>query len=131
MSFLGISFYVQSLVFGPCRLSEFTLSGPLVIIVSQSPDFLHFEPNSASCCFCSLLTNAKHLIEQTKKAGEGDRERKQLGFLFFRNSSPWGSPWSSPWSRQRTTCSVTTPWTTLWTTPRPNPPNYFYGQKYM
>ena len=29
MSFLGISFYVLSLLFGPCRLSEFTLSGPL------------------------------------------------------------------------------------------------------
>ena len=29
MSFVGISFYVLSLLFGPCRLSEFTLSGPL------------------------------------------------------------------------------------------------------
>ena len=28
MSFFGISFYVLSLLFGPCRLSEFTLSGP-------------------------------------------------------------------------------------------------------
>ena len=26
--FAGISFYVLSLHFGPCRLSEFTLSGP-------------------------------------------------------------------------------------------------------
>ena len=29
MSFVGISFYVLSLLFGPCRLLEFTLSGPL------------------------------------------------------------------------------------------------------
>ena len=28
MSFVGISFYVLSLLFGPCRLSEFTLLGP-------------------------------------------------------------------------------------------------------
>ena len=30
MSFLAISFYVLSLLFGPCRLSEFTLAGPRV-----------------------------------------------------------------------------------------------------
>ena len=29
MSFVVTSFYVLSLLFGPCRLSEFTLSGPL------------------------------------------------------------------------------------------------------
>ena len=31
LSLVAISFYVLSLLFGPCRLSEFTLAGPLAL----------------------------------------------------------------------------------------------------
>ena len=33
LSLVAISFYVLSLLFGPCRLSEFTLVGPLELLM--------------------------------------------------------------------------------------------------
>ena len=36
LSLVAISFYAMSLLFGPCRLSEFTLAGPLVKVFNQS-----------------------------------------------------------------------------------------------
>ena len=34
LSFVAISFYALSLLFGSCRLSEFTMAGPLCLLVS-------------------------------------------------------------------------------------------------
>ena len=34
LSLVAISFYALSLLFGPCRLSEFTLAGPLPLFIS-------------------------------------------------------------------------------------------------
>ena len=41
LSLVAISFYVLSLLFGPCRLSEFTLAGPLLMIILKGNTY-HF-----------------------------------------------------------------------------------------
>ena len=44
LSLVAISFYVLSLLFGPCRLSEFTLAGPLsqIALYAVKHDNYHY-----------------------------------------------------------------------------------------
>ena len=37
LSLVAVSFYAPSLLFGPCRLSEFTLAGPLYLTSKDEP----------------------------------------------------------------------------------------------
>ena len=44
MSLVAISFYALSLLFGPCRLSQFTLAGPLsqIALYALKHDIHHY-----------------------------------------------------------------------------------------
>ena len=49
LSLVAISFYVLSLLFGPCRLSEFTLAGPQVSLNSpreKKPNLSYFREDA-------------------------------------------------------------------------------------
>ena len=71
LSLVAISFYVLSLLFGPCRLSEFTLAGPLLMIILKGNTY-HFINSFQSfnslfiICFDFLvfLIDLDHLLLQ-------------------------------------------------------------------
>ena len=50
MSFVGISFYALSLLFGPCRWSEFTLSGPQICTPILSHTLWSLEETCKQLC---------------------------------------------------------------------------------
>ena len=43
-----ISFHALSLLFGPCRLSEFTLAGPHIFLVIKTPLLLHIKQSQTN-----------------------------------------------------------------------------------
>ena len=71
LSLVAISFYALSLLFGPCRLSEFTLAGPLLMIILKGNTY-HFINSFQSfnslfiICFDFLLflIDLDHLLLQ-------------------------------------------------------------------
>ena len=48
LSLVAISFYALSLLFGPCRLSEFTLAGPHIFLVIKTPLLLHIKQSQTN-----------------------------------------------------------------------------------
>ena len=87
MSFVGISFYVLSLLFGPCRLSEFTLSGPLnsrqVCILSPVSAFKAPYPYSYTINLLKHFFQAGHFCWREKERQEHFRVQSRKNNAFF------------------------------------------------
>ena len=72
LSLVAISFYALSLLFGPCRLSEFTLAGPPLLMIIIKGNTYHFINSFQSfnslfiICFDFLifLIDLDHLLLQ-------------------------------------------------------------------
>ena len=82
LSIVAISFYALSLLFGPCRLSEFTLAGPLLGKPHPSPEhFPKFLPSGVWGLGETKMAPYDGALAQLTSNESTDSARTQLGLL--------------------------------------------------
>ena len=85
LSLVAISFYALSLLFGPCRLSEFTLAGPPWSL----KDHLNFFNLEQNLCLQqhddNINSNVQHSNSESRNSPRSDMQKVEGTSLPFAN----------------------------------------------
>ena len=67
LSLVAISFYALSLLFGPCRLSEFTLAGPHIFLMIKTPLLLHIKQSQTNTESILIVSSFHYPLKKERR----------------------------------------------------------------